>query len=135
MVKILSKYKYIAKDGSGTVFMYASKPQFCSDDTWMGYKWVRVDNIFDTSFLNNIPCEESLHRITDTGEFVKVLNLPDLPIDTKVYVRDYEHQEWFPRHFAGWDDQGQILVFMDGLTSFTDSFSDVVSWDYWKLAE
>lgn len=138
MVKILSEYKYIAKDGDGSVFMYTSKPHIeYSDYMWGGdnLKSFRVDDIFDTSFLRNIPYEDSLHRITDTGEFVKVLNLPDFPIDTKVYVRSRESNEWVPRHFAGWDDQGQILVFTCGVTSFTGSDVDKISWEYWKLAE
>lgn len=137
MVKVLSKYKYIAKDCNGSVFMHTSKPHIINVSWWRTTDLgsVRVDDIFDTSFLRNIPYRDSLHRITDTGEFVKVLNLPDLPIDTKVYVRSREANEWVPRHFAGWDDQGQILVFTCGVTSFTGSDADKISWEYWKLAE
>lgn len=61
-----------------------------------------------------------------------------VPIDTKVLVRDFEHDRWTPRYFAGVNKNGQFLVWVNGRTSFTVSPVDTngvntTVWNYIKL--
>ncbi len=60
--------------------------------------------------------------------------LPDLPVDTKVLVREFEINKWVPRHFSKWNGNS-IVCFANGDTSFTKSPDSDTEWNYWKIAE
>ena len=59
--------------------------------------------------------------------------LPDLAIDTKLWVRMSTDGPEVPRHFAGFNSKGQVLVFMDGATSFSSTIT--TRFNHWRLAE
>lgn len=58
-------------------------------------------------------------------------------VDTKILVRDCEHNEWRHRHFAGdVTQEGLVITWEFGKTSFTaNSKTDIECWRYAKLAE
>lgn len=59
--------------------------------------------------------------------------LPELEVDTKVWVWIHEDEK-FPRHFAGWSDDGaSIIAYDNGATSWTTIGSS--PWSHWELAE
>lgn len=43
-----------------------------------------------------------------------------VPVDTPVLVRDYETDKWNPRYFAGINEDGNIIAFDSGATSWSD---------------
>jgi hypothetical protein len=49
-------------------------------------------------------------------------------VDTKVLVRDEEDAPWEKRHFAGLKDDGSVITYVDGRTSFTTKTK--LSWRY-----
>lgn len=55
-------------------------------------------------------------------------------VDTPIYVRDYERNEWVPRHFAKYED-GEVYAWLGGMTSFTGGHIPIEAWTYAKLAE
>lgn len=57
-----------------------------------------------------------------------------VPVDTKVFVRDYEGDHWLARHFAKYAD-GMVFAFTVGKTSFTSVENDISNWKFAKLAE
>ena len=58
--------------------------------------------------------------------------LPDLAVDTKVFVWDSLGTK-LCRHFSHFDDDGVLHVFVEGRTSFTGSGA-TSSWSCWKIA-
>ena len=58
-----------------------------------------------------------------------------VPVDTKVYVRDFGSEDWRPRYFARFE-HGKIFTWVNGATSFSAKGFDAVAWwDQVKLAE
>lgn len=55
-----------------------------------------------------------------------------IPVDTPIYVRDYERNEWVPRHFAKYED-GEVYAWR-GMTTFTGGHIPIEAWTYAKLA-
>lgn len=59
----------------------------------------------------------------------------EVKVDTPIYVKDTEEEEWRKRHFAGFED-GEVSAWNGGLTSWTaDDEKNVRFWKYAKLAE
>lgn len=53
-----------------------------------------------------------------------------VPVDTKIFVKEFEEDEWDKRHFAKFEN-GEVYAYSDGNTSFT---TDIVSpWKFAKL--
>lgn len=58
-----------------------------------------------------------------------------VPIDTPVLVREYETDKWIPRYFAGINGDGNVIVFENGATSWSDNGKNfTLSWECAKLA-
>lgn len=57
-----------------------------------------------------------------------------IPVDTKIYVKDYADEDWFPRHFAKYDN-GKVYTWLDGKSSFTSLDGEIMYWHDAKLAE
>ena len=56
-------------------------------------------------------------------------------VDTPIYVRRSDDEEWESRHFAKFED-GRVYAWVDGATSWTaNDECDVISWNCAKLAE
>lgn len=69
------------------------------------------------------------------SEHVKQVDWSKVKVDTPIYVRDTEEEEWRKRHFAGFED-GEVSAWNGGLTSWTaDDEKNVRFWKYAKLAE
>jgi len=61
--------------------------------------------------------------------------LPDLAIDTKVLVWDLEGVVMYKRYFKKFNNDGKIVCFEDGKTSWSSPKNKEVSWSYWELSE
>lgn len=58
-----------------------------------------------------------------------------VPVDTPVLVRDYETDKWNPRYFAGINEDGNIIAFDSGATSWSDDGENLtVDWKQAKLS-
>lgn len=58
-----------------------------------------------------------------------------VPVDTKIFVKISEDDEWFPRHFAKYEN-GEVYVWYGGCTSFTMKRIELCSrYKHAKLAE
>ena len=55
-------------------------------------------------------------------------------VDTPIYVRRSDDEEWESRHFAKFED-GRVYAWADGTTSFTAPINSAVDWKHAKLAE
>lgn len=55
-----------------------------------------------------------------------------VPVDTKVYVRDFDNESWRPRYFARFED-GRIFTWTAGATSFSKDCCENTSW--WRQAK
>lgn len=55
-----------------------------------------------------------------------------VPVDTKVYVRDFDDEAWRPRYFARFED-GRIFTWTAGATSFSKDCCENISW--WRQAK
>lgn len=56
-------------------------------------------------------------------------------VDTPVLVRDYETDKWNPRYFAGINEDGNVIAFDSGATSWSDDGENLtVNWKQAKLA-
>lgn len=94
---------------------------------------------------SNIKCDEcelkGFMKVDCAEKFNKWLNeeynLIDwskIPIDTPIFVRDFENAEWEKRHFAGINiENGRVFAWESGCTSWTTDFK--CSWNFAKLAE
>lgn len=56
----------------------------------------------------------------------------EVPVDTKILVRDKDIDPWEKRHFAKFEN-GDVYAWVDGKTSFTTR--DTMCWQHAKLAE
>lgn len=83
-------------------------------------------------------CRSCYERVKEWSEQEYVeppVDWSKVPVDTKVYVRDFDNGFWIPRHFARFED-GKIVTWNDGATSFSiDDFNNVSKWNKGKLAE
>lgn len=57
-----------------------------------------------------------------------------VPVDTKIFVKDFEDAEWVPRHFAMYK-KGMVYAFPNGKTSFSVEEKGSIKWNFAKLAE
>lgn len=65
-------------------------------------------------------------------DLVEASSYADWPIDAPIWVRDF--CDWYPRHFAGVDDGGNPLSWMNGQTSFTNRDRETIAWKEARLA-
>lgn len=57
-----------------------------------------------------------------------------ISVDTKVYVKDNENDQWVKRYFAKYE-KGKVHTWMYGSTSWTSDGIEIENWEYAKLAE
>lgn len=72
--------------------------------------------------------------LADTTGWKEHDPLYDLKVDDKVFVRDFENRDWYPRHFAEVKND-KIAVFINGKTSFTNGDMGTNTFKYWKKAD
>lgn len=63
--------------------------------------------------------------------------LPEIAVDTPVWVRDCVSQSWQTSHFAEWTPDGLIRTYWSGCTSHNSSkaWSDLNTWNYYSLTD
>ena len=58
----------------------------------------------------------------------------DVEVDTPIYVRNSDNDDWLHRHFAKYEND-RIFTWDDGRTSFTSEKSRSTFWRYYKLKD
>lgn len=80
-------------------------------------------------------CFEEKDQLIDIGEYLGIVDWSKVPVDTPIFVRDFNTSLWEKRHFAFFKD-GRIYAWLNGTTSWTNDNDDAAfSWNYAKLAE
>lgn len=93
------------------------------------------DCIFSRVELDESYCGEKTKKWSEQEYVEPPVDWSKVPVDTKVYVRDFDDESWIPRYFARFED-GKIFAWTAGTTSFSsDNFDNVTSWKQGKLAE
>lgn len=114
------------------------------DEILAAMPWGKFNNEFD--YCENHECDECDF---DTGQrscrkeamvWLQAEAIEDLevdwsqvPVDTPIYVKDYRDENWWPRHFAKFED-GAVYAWIDGMTSWSAD-GEAISWNYTKLVE
>lgn len=116
------KWKWVAKDEDGSIWAYVERPfvgkdlhwhlDHCGDEDVESFSILKIDTADWKDSLHEI-----IHHEDGKIEFRKAR--PELKVDDPVFVRDSDRNEWLPRHFAQWEDTGDIEVWPYGHTSFT----------------
>lgn len=59
-----------------------------------------------------------------------------VPVDTPIYVRDSEEDDWLPQYFSGFVN-GKVFAWVGGKTSFSskNKLSNTISWKFAKLKD
>lgn len=135
VARFSKRYNYIAEDSDGTQWLYEAMPVVS------GNHWKNSSSSIDgtncrVTFNLGDNWRESLHKINhETGELEKVKMFPDLPVDTKVLVRDYGDTVWVKKYFKKFNMDGNIITFGDGATSWSAESFNESTWDEWRLPD
>lgn len=93
------------------------------------------DCIFSRVEQDNCYCGEKIKKWSEQEYVEPPVDWSKVPVDTKVYVRDFDSAYWNHRYFAKFED-GKIFTWANGTTSFSaKAFDDVTWWNQGKLAE
>lgn len=91
--------------------------------------------IFAKTKSEDCSCEKRIEEWSEQEYVEPPVDWSKVPVDTKVYVRDKENDEWLPRYFARFK-YGYVYVYRGGATSFSAvDKNDVYCWNFVKLAE
>lgn len=101
---------------------------FYKEDTLMGV-WVPRIPVECTSFTEE-------QQYIDIGKYIGIVDWSKVPVDTPIYVRENEDNDWEKRYFAKVQN-GTIYAWDNGATSWSVSNDECcfTSWQYAKLAE
>lgn len=88
--------------------------------------------LFDTS--DNCAMSRKYWCESEYVEQKQKIDWSKVPIDTPIWVRDCEEEEWVPRYFAKFED-GYVYAFNNGATSWSSDVDCSLNWRYAKLAE
>ena len=92
----------------------------------------------DNCLFGTVGCDEEATRKWLEEEYEPKVDWSEVPVDTKVYVRDRKEDEWIPRYFSEFKN-GIVYVWPNGTTSFTSGgylfVFEKISYKYAKLAE
>ena len=78
--------------------------------------------------------EISFDNFKKIMEYEPPVDWSKVPVDTKIYVKDYKNDLWEKRHFSHYTSDGKVHAFCSGTTSFTAD-EGTSPWNYAKLAE
>lgn len=85
--------------------------------------------------FNDGRCKEKLKEWAEQEYVEPAVDWSKVPVDTKILVRNSEHEAWKKRYFAKFED-GKIFAWANGATSFSTYNSDFTTqWKEGKLAE
>lgn len=91
--------------------------------------------IFAKTKSEDCSCEKRIEEWSKQEYIEPPVDWSKVPVDTKVYVRDYDNGTWFHRYFARFEN-GKIVTWTNGATSFSaEGFDNVTWWNQGKLAE
>ena len=132
-ITIDKKWKWIARDADGKIFVYERTPTIV-DDGWGteqgGFSSIKMFPLA----MENIPWDQSLHEIQHTDDSLILIPWrPSFIVDDPVMVRNCENNKWERRHFARWGVRGELLAWQHGATSFTSSHGFTAKWNYYRL--
>ena len=98
--------------------------------------YIKCNNcIFAKTKSDDCYCEKKIKEWSEQEYVEPPVDWSNVPVDTKLYVRDFCGESWRPRYFARFED-GKILTWTYGATSFSaDNLNDVSKWNQGKLAE
>ncbi len=65
--------------------------------------------------------------------FSSFTELPDLLRDTTVLVAMTSDDDFEPQYFSHFDENGNMLCFSDGKTSYTETYGRVTLWNRWMV--
>ena len=92
----------------------------------------------DNCLFGTVRCDEEATRKWLEEEYEPKVDWSEVPVDTKVYVRDRKEDEWIPRYFSEFKN-GIVYVWPNGTTSFTSGgyffVFEKIRYKYAKLAE
>ena len=131
-ITIDKKWKWIAKDEDGRVYVYENMPKM-SEQGWYGTSaalpCVRIIG------LSNIHWDQSLHEIRHTVDGIILIPSwkPSFIVDDPVMVKNFDDEQWMCRHFARWGVRGELLTWEYGTTSFTSQHGFTAKWNYYRL--
>ncbi len=126
-------------DNVGQEFKYAGGQRVCKfDPNAIRGSWEYSPFVWRPQVPNGEE-QYSWRAMTDDWQHYREMhkvttNLPDLPIDTQVFVKEVKKNDWLPRHFMKWDNNGDMVCFSNGDTSFTETNENGTSWKFWKVA-
>ena len=84
---------------------------------------------------DNRSCKKRIKEWSEQEYVEPPVDWRKVPVDTKVFIRDYDSQPWRPRYFAKFEN-GRIYTWSDGRSSFTALKPGATSWwNQGKLAE
>lgn len=93
------------------------------------------DCIFSRDEQDDCYCGEKIKKWSEQEYVETPVDWSKVPVDTKVYVRDFDSAYWNHRYFAKFED-GKIFTWANGTTSFSaKGLDDVTWWNQGKLAE
>lgn len=130
-------YRYIVKDRNSELCAYLYKP-FKSKVFWAPDHYnedligldVFKDLFSEVKWENREPF--------DIGKQLGIINWSEIPVDTKVLVRDEDDDKWEKRHFAGVDAHNvkyPFLAFTAGKTSWSACEDMKRHWKQCKLVK
>lgn len=91
--------------------------------------------IFVKNKVSDRTCNEKTKDWSEQEYVEPPVDWSKVPVDTKVYVRDFDDEAWRPRYFARFED-GRIFTWTAGATSFSkDCCANTSWWRQAKLAE
>lgn len=95
----------------------------------------RAINCNDCAWRSYEKCRKKFREWLEQEYVEPRVDWSKVPVDTKVFVRDYDSQPWRPRYFAKFEN-GKIYTWNDGRSSFTSLEPRTTSWwNQGKLAE
>ncbi len=102
------------------------------------YLW-SDDNLYKSPFRVNVKdrvdMRPGLHNFWDVlDELVEIFDNPDLAVDTRVLVTNERNCTLQPRYFQEWDEQGNMICYSNGRTSFSSFTYDTSKWLFWEVA-
>lgn len=113
-----------------TAIEYLQKRQAILDSLMPGNKVGKGMGCADT---HTASLETQMKSIAITMEYEIPIDWGNVPVDTKILVRDSDADEWEKKHFAKCDD-GEVYAWLDGKTSFTAASPKAcINWKFAKL--
>lgn len=80
-------------------------------------------------------CFEGKDQLIDIGEYLGIVDLSKVEVDTPIFVRNSIEEVWKCRYFAMYEN-GEVYAWQLGRTSWSDVIKNSpIAWKYAKLAE